>query len=54
MSCDNCRLRRYSERKSDSWIARLWRWHTGWCLGWKRYQKRLAEQAGKSQEDQPR
>jgi len=51
MRCENCRLRRYSERKPESWIARLWRWHTGWCPGWKRYQKRLAEQqAGRPQE----
>jgi hypothetical protein len=26
-------------------MARLWRWHTGWCPGWKAYQKHLAEQA---------
>jgi hypothetical protein len=26
-------------------MARLWRWHTGWCPGWKKYQKALAEEA---------
>jgi hypothetical protein len=25
-------------------MARLWRWHTGWCPGWKAYQAYLAEQ----------
>jgi len=25
-------------------MARLWRWHTGWCPGWKAYQAHLAEQ----------
>jgi hypothetical protein len=26
-------------------MARLWRWHTGWCPGWKAYQAHLADQA---------
>ena len=42
-SCENCRLRRYSERKPASLIARIWRWHTRWCPGWKAYQRELAE-----------
>ncbi len=44
MACEICRFRRHAERKPDSLIARLWRWHTTWCPGWKAYQKRLAEQ----------
>ncbi|MEW5911020.1 MAG: hypothetical protein AB1814_00535 [Thermodesulfobacteriota bacterium] len=43
-SCAACALRRYAERKPDSIWARLWRWHTGWCPGWKRYQAWLAQQ----------
>jgi hypothetical protein len=43
-SCETCRFRAYSERKPDSIIARLWRWHTKWCPGWKAYQRELAEQ----------
>lgn len=41
MSCDNCSLRRLAERKPDSFLARLWRWHTTWCPGWKRHQAEL-------------
>ncbi len=41
--CETCFLKRYAERKPDSWLARLWRWHTGWCPGWKAYQRKLAE-----------
>jgi hypothetical protein len=26
-------------------IKMLWRWHTGWCPGWKAYQAHLAKQA---------
>ena len=29
----------------ERFLARLWRWHTGWCPGWKAYQAHLAEQA---------
>ena len=25
-----------------SLLGRLWKWHTGWCPGWKAYQKELA------------
>ncbi len=42
-SCETCRLRARAERKPKSIIARLWRWHTGWCPGWKAYQKALSE-----------
>ncbi len=43
--CENCPMRKRAEAKPNSWIARLWRWHTGWCPGWKAYQAHLAEQA---------
>lgn len=41
--CENCAFRRYAERKPNSLLAKLWRWHTTWCPGWKAYQKSLAE-----------
>jgi len=50
MGCEDCKMRQYAERKPKSWIARLWRWHTGWCPGWKRYQARLA---GKQADQEP-
>jgi len=43
--CEKCKFRSYAERKPNSLLARLWRWHTGWCPGWKSYQRELAEQA---------
>ncbi|MBP1598291.1 MAG: hypothetical protein H6Q05_3668 [Acidobacteria bacterium] len=42
--CENCSWRKYAERKPHTILARLWKWHTGWCPGWKAYQKALAEQ----------
>jgi len=46
-ACDSCPLRRYSDRHPDSVVARIWRWHTGWCPGWKAYQVSLAETASR-------
>ena len=43
--CEVCRFRNYAERKPKSLLAHIWRWHTGWCPGWKSYIKeREAEQ----------
>jgi hypothetical protein len=42
--CETCELRRKAEANPTTLLARLWRWHTGWCPGWKRYQKYLSEQ----------
>ena len=43
--CEECWWRRYAERKPQTLLAKIWRWHTGWCPGWKRYQKQLAEKS---------
>jgi hypothetical protein len=43
-SCAACPLRRRAEKNPGGILARLWRWHTGWCPGWKRYQAWLAAQ----------
>lgn len=42
--CEDCGLRRRAEQNPKSFMARLWRWHTRWCPGWKKYQQHLAEQ----------
>ena len=41
--CETCFFKKYVDRNPNSWVARLWRWHTGWCPGWKAYQRKLAE-----------
>ena len=46
--CETCGLRKRAEAKPDSFFAKLWRWHTGRCPGWKAYQLALAE-AGNNQ-----
>ena len=47
--CATCKLRSYAERKPDTLIAKLWRWHTTWCPGWKAYQAELAQQQAGSE-----
>jgi hypothetical protein len=50
-SCASCPWRGYAERKPASILARLWKWHTGWCPGWKAYQRALeGERAAGSSE----
>lgn len=43
-ACETCGLRRKAEARPKSLMARLWRWHTSWCPGWKAYQAYLAHQ----------
>ncbi|MCP1393032.1 MAG: hypothetical protein PHO60_10355 [Methanothrix sp.] len=42
-TCESCPIRRRAEKRPDTLIARIWKWHTDWCPGWKAYQKSLAE-----------
>jgi len=52
--CKTCRLRARYDDNPRSILGRLWRWHAGWCPGWKAYitsvpdeeRNRLAEQYG--------
>lgn len=43
--CEDCPIRKRAEAKPRSLLARVWRWHTGWCPGWKAYQAHLARQS---------
>ena len=42
--CAECGMRKRAEKNPNSIISKIWKWHTGWCPGWKAYQKELAEQ----------
>jgi hypothetical protein len=41
--CETCAMRKKAEANPKSLLSRIWRWHTGWCPGWKAYQAHLAE-----------
>ncbi|MDR2894433.1 MAG: hypothetical protein LBU97_03105 [Alistipes sp.] len=36
-NCENCPIRAKYDRKPKSLIGRFWRWHIGFCPGWKAY-----------------
>lgn len=36
-SCENCKFRNMYDRNPKSLLGRIWRWHAGWCPGWKIY-----------------
>ena len=46
MSCATCGWRKRSEENPNAILAKLWKWHTGWCPGWRAYQEALAAQEG--------
>ena len=43
MRCATCAIRQKAEANPNSIMARIWKWHTGWCPGWKAYQEALAK-----------
>jgi len=47
-NCETCKWRQKSEANPNSFMAKLWRWHTTWCPGWKAYQKSLNETDARS------
>lgn len=47
--CETCRWRAYAEKKPRSLLAAIWRWHTGWCPGWKAYQRSLVQIENKAE-----
>jgi hypothetical protein len=43
-ACETCPARAKAEANPKAFMSRLWKWHTGWCPGWKAYQAHLAAQ----------
>ncbi|MBI9046749.1 MAG: hypothetical protein JEZ06_19830 [Anaerolineaceae bacterium] len=41
--CADCPMRQKAETNPDKFLSKVWKWHTGWCPGWKAYQKSLDE-----------
>ena len=42
-ACATCKLRARYDRNPRSLLSRLWRWHAGWCPGFKGYVRSLPE-----------
>lgn len=41
--CGSCKFRAKYDHNPKSILGRLWRWHIGFCPGWKAYMKSLPE-----------
>lgn len=39
--CENCKMRAKYDKSPNSMIGKMWRWHIGFCPGWKGYMKSL-------------
>lgn len=42
-NCDKCAFRAKYDNNPKSLLGRLWRWHTGFCPGWKGYMATMPE-----------
>ena len=42
--CETCGFRAKYDANPKSLLGRLWRWHAGWCPGWKQYITSLPEE----------
>jgi len=42
--CENCKFRATYDNNPKSMLGRIWRWHIGFCPGWKKYFKSLSEE----------
>ena len=40
-NCDSCKFRARYDKNPRSILGRLWKWHIGWCPGWRSYLKSL-------------
>lgn len=43
IKCENCAWRAKYDSNPKSLLGRLWKWHTGFCPGWKAYLESLPE-----------
>ena len=43
-NCESCKLRAKYDKNPKSILGRIWRWHTGWCPGWKGYMQSLPDE----------
>lgn len=42
-NCEKCGFRAKYDNNPNSVLGRIWKWHAGWCPGWKKYMKSLPE-----------
>jgi hypothetical protein len=42
-NCEACAFRKKYDNGPTSFLGRLWRWHAGFCPGWKSYMNSLPQ-----------
>ena len=42
-NCEKCKFRMKYDQNPRSVLGRIWKWHIGWCPGWKTYLKFLPD-----------
>jgi hypothetical protein len=42
--CEKCKFRAHYDRNPRSILGRIWKWHIGWCPGWKAHLKALPDE----------
>ncbi len=42
--CETCAFRAKYDKNPKSFLGRLWRWHAGWCPGWRQYIASLSDE----------
>ena len=45
--CEQCSFRARYDKNPRSILGRIWKWHIGWCPGWKSYIKSLPDEEQK-------
>ncbi len=43
-NCNNYRFRAKYDHNPHSILGRIWKWHIGWCPGWKSFMKSQPEE----------
>ena len=51
-NCENCKFRAKYDNNARSILGRIWKWHIGWCPGWKAYLKSLPVEKRKKLREQ--
>jgi len=44
IACATCKFRAKYDSNPRSLLGRIWRWHAGWCPGWKKYMNSMSEE----------
>jgi len=42
--CEECAFRAKYDNAPKSFLGKLWRWHAGFCPGWKAYMNSLPDE----------